>query len=150
MFSQNRNSGHNLQCRCVSATGHHHIRFDTLVVTCPLPDSNSFSAMYYCSVHCKPLWECMFSCNHNINVMPAAQAVIKNRQQAVCIWWKVNTYYISFLVHDMVEEARILVRETIVILLPNMGCKQIVQRRDLPAPRQFQRHLQPLGVLTEH
>ena len=50
----------------------------------------------------------------------------------------------------MVEEAGILVREAVVILLPDVGGEQIVQRGDLAPPRQFQGDLQPLGVLTEH
>src|ERR1039458_1100598 len=50
----------------------------------------------------------------------------------------------------MVEEAGILVRKAIVILLPDVGSKQIVQGGDLPAPWQFQRYFQPLGVLVEH
>ena len=50
----------------------------------------------------------------------------------------------------MVEEAGILVREAVVILLPDVGGEQIVQRRDLPAPGQLQRYLQPFGVLAEH
>jgi hypothetical protein len=37
-----------------------------------------------------------------------------------------------------------------MILLPDMGGKQIVQRGDFPPPRQLQRHLQPFGVLAEH
>src|SRR5665648_1141471 len=41
-------------------------------------------------------------------------------------------------------------REAVVILLPDVGGEQIVQRGDLPAPGQFQRYLQPLGVLAEH
>ena len=40
--------------------------------------------------------------------------------------------------------------ETVVILLPDMGGQQVVQRRDLPPPRQVARDLQPLGVLVEH
>ena len=41
-------------------------------------------------------------------------------------------------------------REAVVILLPDVGGEQIVQRRDLPPPGQFQTYLQPLGVLAEH
>src|SRR5208283_3776640 len=35
-------------------------------------------------------------------------------------------------------------------LLPDVGGEQIVQRGDLPPPGQFQRYLQPFGVLAEH
>ena len=50
----------------------------------------------------------------------------------------------------MVEETGILVREAVVVLLPDVGGEQIVQRGDLPPPGQFQGDLQPLGVLAEH
>ena len=40
--------------------------------------------------------------------------------------------------------------EAIVVLLPDMGGEQVVQRGDLPAPRQLRGDLQPLGVLVEH
>src|SRR5580704_2073637 len=41
-------------------------------------------------------------------------------------------------------------RKAVVVLLPDMGSEQIVERGDLPAPWKFQRHLEPLGVLAEH
>jgi hypothetical protein len=50
----------------------------------------------------------------------------------------------------VVEEPGVLMSEAVVILLPDVGREEIVQRRDLPAPRQLRRHLQPLGVLAEH
>ena len=50
----------------------------------------------------------------------------------------------------MIQESWVLVGKTIVILLPDVGSQQIIQGGDLPAPGQFQSHLQPLGVLAEH
>ena len=50
----------------------------------------------------------------------------------------------------MVEEAGVLVREPVVILLPDVRGEQIIQRRDFSTPRQFRRDLQPFGVLAEH
>ena len=47
-------------------------------------------------------------------------------------------------------KAGILVREAVVILPPDVRGQQVVQRRDLPPPRQVRRDLQPLGVLVEH
>ena len=40
--------------------------------------------------------------------------------------------------------------EAVVVLLPDVRGEQIVQRGDLAPPRQFERHLQPFGVLAEH
>ena len=57
---------------------------------------------------------------------------------------------LAFLLIDVVEKARILVGEAVVILLPDMRGEDVVQRRDLPAPGQLRANLQPLGVLAEH
>ena len=92
----------------------------------------------------------MFSRNYHVHIVPAAQAVVKNRQQAVGVGRQVNPHDIGLLVDDVVEEAGVLVGEAVVILLPDMGSQQVVQLRDLPAPRQLQRYLQPFGVLVEH
>jgi len=50
----------------------------------------------------------------------------------------------------MVEEAGVLMRESIVILAPHMRTQQVIQRCDLAAPNQAGRDLQPFGVLIEH
>ena len=150
MLAQNGNGGQNLQRGRVAAAGHHHVRLGVLVVAGPLPDANSFRAMHDCGVHGQPLREGVFAGHHHVDVMPAAQAVIKDRQQTIGIGREVDAHDIGLLVDDVVEETGILVREAVVILLPDVGGEQIVQRGDLPAPGQFQRDLQPLGVLAEH
>ena len=61
-----------------------------------------------------------------------------------------DAHDVGLLVDDVVEEAGILVREAVVILLPDMGGEQIVQRGDRPPPGQLRGDLQPLGVLAEH
>src|SRR5208337_207199 len=63
---------------------------------------------------------------------------------------QVDAHDIGLLVDHVVEKTGVLMREAVVILLPDVGGKQIVKRRDLPSPGQFQRNLQPLGVLAEH
>ena len=92
----------------------------------------------------------VFSRNDDVDVMPAAQAMIEDRQQAVGVGRKVHAHDIGLLVDDVVEEARILVREAVVILLPDVRGQQIVERGDLPPPRQLRCDLQPLGMLVEH
>ena len=98
----------------------------------------------------QPLREGVFAGNHHVDIVPAAQTVIKNRQQTIGIGRKVNAHDVGLLVDHVVEEAGILMREAVMILLPHMGGEQIVQRRDRPAPGQFRRYLQPLGMLAEH
>src|ERR1700691_2329359 len=117
----------NFQRRSVTAAGHYHIRLGILVVASPLPDANSFRAMNNSGVHGQPLRQGMLSCNHDVDVIPTTQAVIENRQQAVGVGWKIHAHDIGLLVDDMVEKSGILVREAVVILLPDMGGEQIVQ-----------------------
>ncbi len=50
----------------------------------------------------------------------------------------------------MIDEAGILVGEPVVILSPDVGRQQVVQRRDRGAPGDLAAHLQPLGMLVEH
>ena len=106
--------------------------------------------MHHRGVHGQPLRQRVFARNHHVDVMPAAQAVVEDRQQAIGVGRKINAHDIRLLVDHVVEKTGILVREAVVILLPDVGGEQIVQRGDLAAPGQLQRHLQPLGVLAEH
>src|ERR1700730_13434159 len=50
----------------------------------------------------------------------------------------------------MIDETRILVTESVMVLPPDMRGEQVVQRRDGPAPGNASSDLQPLGVLIEH
>ena len=101
-------------------------------------------------VHRQPLRQGVLARNHHIDVIPAAQAVIEDRQQAIGVGRQINAHDVGLLVDHVIEESRILMREAVVILLPHVRGEQIIQRRDLPAPGQFQRDLQPLGMLAEH
>src|SRR5664280_1510405 len=138
------------QRRGISTAGHYHIRLGILIVTCPFPDTNSFRTMNNCLFHCKPLRQRMFSCNHYVDIMPAAQAMIKDRQQTIGIRRQISTNNISLLIDNMVEETRILMCESVMILLPYMRSEQKVKRGYLSSPWQLQSYLQPLGMLAEH
>ncbi len=53
-------------------------------------------------------------------------------------------------VDGLVDEAGILMAEAVVILTPDMGGKQIVQRGNRSAPEDVVAPLEPPGVLVEH
>jgi hypothetical protein len=67
--------------------------------------------------------------------MAAAQAVVERRQQAIGVGRQIAPHDVRLLVDHMVEEARILMREAVVVLLPYMGGEQVVERGDLAPPR---------------
>jgi len=91
-----------------------------------------------------------FAGHHDVDVIAAAQAVVKHREQAVRIGRQVDPHDIGLLVDDMIEEPGILMGEAVVILLPHVRGQQIVERGNRPPPGQFPAHLEPLRVLTEH
>src|ERR1035438_3796609 len=126
MLVKNGNCCQYFQRWSISTTSHYHIRLRVLIVAGPFPDANPFCAMHNCLIHSQPLGEWMFSGNHHVDIMPAAKAMVKDRQQAIGIGRQVNTYYIGFLIDNMVEEAWILACESVVILLPHVGGQQIL------------------------
>ena len=98
----------------------------------------------------QPLGHRALARDDDVHVVAAAEAVVEDRQQAVRVGRQVDADDAGFLVDDVVEEAGVLVGEAVVILLPDMGGEQVIQRGDIPPPRQLRGDLQPLGVLVEH
>ncbi len=76
--------------------------------------------------------------------------MIEYRQKTIRIWWQIASDDARLLVDHMVEKTWILMREAVVVLLPDVRRQKKIQRRDWPSPRQFLDDLQPFGVLAEH
>ena len=150
MLAQDGDGGERFQRRHVAAAGHDHVGLTALVIARPMPDADALGAVLDGGVHCQPLRRRVFAGDHDVDIVAAAQAMVHHRQQAVGIRRQINAHDLGLLVHDVVDEAGILVREAVVILAPDMRRQQIVQRGDLPPPRQLRCDLQPLGVLVEH
>ena len=55
-----------------------------------------------------------------VDVVAAAQAMIRHRQEAVCVGRQIDAHDVGFLVGDMIDEAGILVGEAVVVLPPDM------------------------------
>ena len=86
----------------------------------------------------------------DVDAVPTAQAVIGDVEQRIGIRRKIDTNDFGLLVHHMIDEAGVLMAETVVVLPPDMGGEQVVQRSDRTAPDDLFRRLQPFGVLVEH
>ena len=71
-------------------------------------------------------------------------------QQRVGIRREIDPDDLGALVRDMIDETGVLVRETVVILPPNVRCQKIIQRRNRTPPGYIARRLQPFRVLIEH
>ncbi len=78
------------------------------------------------SFHVEPLQFGLLASHDDIHVMPAAEAVVSHREQTICIGWQINTHHVRFLIHHDVNKARVLMRESIVVLPPYVGGEQII------------------------
>ncbi len=126
-FSQDGYGSKCLQRRCITGTSHDHIRFTSLVIACPVNDAKTLCAQVDCFFHGEPLRTRVLGSNHDIDIVAASQAVIHCTQQAVGIRRQIDAHHISLLVCNVVHEARILMGEAIVVLLPDMRCQDEVQ-----------------------
>jgi hypothetical protein len=88
--------------------------------------------------------------NDNVHIVLTAKAVVHRREQTVGIRRKINANNFRALVGDDVKEAGVLVSETIVILSPDSGCEEDVERSNLLSPFDFETLLDPLAVLVDH
>src|SRR6266702_3108504 len=80
MLAQEIDRRKRLQCWDISCTGHHRIRFASLVVRGPLPDSDSIRAVLDGRFHIEPLQRRLLSSNDDVDVVPAAEAMISYRK----------------------------------------------------------------------
>ena len=150
VLAQQIDGSEGLQGRHIATTGHDYVRLSALIVTGPLPDTNAGRAVFDRLIHGEPLRRRLFPDDDHVDIVPAAQAVVCDAQQAVGIGRQINANDLCFLVDRVVDETGVLVRETIVILPPHMAGEQIVERCDGPAPRNVVADFEPLGVLIEH
>ena len=114
-----------LQCRCVSCAGHDYIGLCALVGGSPLPDADSLGAVLYCLLHGEPLGPRVLGCNHHVDIIAAPDAVVIAGEEAVGVWRQVEAHHVGLLVGHMVKEARVLMCEAVVVLLPNVGSKDV-------------------------
>ena len=150
VLAEDRDGAQDLQGRGVSAAGHDDVGLGALVVAGPVPDADPLGAVHGGGFHGQPLGHGAFPGDDDVDVVAAAQAVVEDRQQAVRVGRQVDADDAGFLVDDVVEEAGVLVGEAVVVLLPDVGGEQVVQRGDVPPPGQLRGDLQPFGVLVEH
>ena len=53
--------------------------------------------------------------------------MVRNRNQHIGIGREIDPYDLRLLVHDMIDETRVLMAETVVVLPPNMGSEKVIQ-----------------------
>ena len=92
----------------------------------------------------------MLGGHDDVDIVPAADAVVKAAEQAVCVRRQIDAHDVGLLIRYVVEEAGVLVREAVVVLLPHVRGEHVVERGDVLPPRKLVTDLEPLGVLRDH
>ncbi len=127
MLTEQIHGGESFERWNISGAGHHHVGLRPLIIRSPLPNTDSARAMLDGGIHIEKLQCRLLSGDDYVDIVSAAQAVIGHGEQRVCIRWQIDADDVSFLVHNVVDEAGILVGEAVVVLAPDVGGKQIVQ-----------------------
>ena len=120
-FAEDSHSREGFKRRGIAAAGHDDIRLLALIVARPLPDTDTLGAVLDSLLHCQPLLSRMLGGYQHVDIVAAADAVVKAGQQAVGIRRQVQAHNVGLLVGDVIQEARILMRKAVVILLPYVG-----------------------------
>ena len=98
----------------------------------------------------EPLRRGLLSGHDQVDVIPAAQAMVGHREQSVGVRRQIDAHHVGLLVHQVIDEAGVLMAEAVVILPPHQRTEQVIERGDGLAPGNLSRDLQPLGVLVGH
>ncbi|OIQ69769.1 hypothetical protein GALL_486260 [mine drainage metagenome] len=150
MLAQQHGGGQRLLGGHVARAGHDDIRLDACIVARPVPGADAFGAVQHGGIHVQELQMLLLVADDDVDIVGALETMVGDRQQAVHIGRKVDTRDIGAFVDDQVEEARILMREAIVVLPPHGRGDEQIERRHRCAPGHRLGHGQPFGMLVEH
>ena len=148
-LAQQAYGGQSLHGGHVAAAGHDHFRA-AFVVRGPLPDAEARGAVGDRFVDGEPLRGGLLAGDDQVDVVPAAQAVVGYREQRVGVGRQIDAHHVGLLVQQVIDEAGVLVREAVVVLPPDQRTEQVVELSDGLAPGNLARGLEPLGVLVHH
>ena len=83
-------------------------------------------------IHIQPLRRGLLAGHDDVDVIAAAQAMIGHRKQSVRVGRQIHAHHVGFLIHHVIDETRVLMAESVVILTPDVRRQQVIQRRDRP------------------
>src|ERR1039458_607446 len=101
-------------------------------------------------IHVQPLELRLLAACNNIDVIAAAQTMVKDAQQAVAVRWIVHADRLTPARQCIVYISGRLMAEAVVIVSPGMTGEQNIQGRERPAPGESFALLKPFGVLGGH
>ena len=120
LLAQDRRGRERLERRDVAAAGEHDVGLAAVVVRGPLPDPDAAGAVHDRVVHRQVVQRRLLAGDDHVDVVAAAQAVVGDRQERVRVGRQVDADDLRLLVHDVVDEAGVLVREAVVVLAPDV------------------------------
>ena len=102
VLAQQVDGSQRFQRRDVAAAGHDDVGFAAFVVARPIPDADSGRAMLDRRIHIQILQRGLLAGDDHVHVIPAAQAVIGHREQAVRVGRQIHAHDVRFLIdhHD--------------------------------------------------
>ena len=108
MLAQQVGSSEDLQGRNVTGGGQYHVWFASPVGAGPLPYAEASGAVHDRLSHGQILQGGLLAGHDDIHIVPGAQAVVCDRQQAVGVGRKIDPNGVGLLVDGMVDEAWVL------------------------------------------
>ena len=123
VLAQERGGGERLERRDVAAAAEDDVGLAALVVRGPLPDPEPARAVDDRVVHREVVERRLLARDDHVDVVAAAQAVVGDREQRVRVRRQVDADHLGLLVDDVVDEARVLVREAVVVLAPDVRAR---------------------------
>ena len=122
-----------------------------VIVAGPAPQANPLGHMGARLLEREVLEMGLFVANDDVADVGFHQGLLGNGQQAVGVGGQIDPHHVAALVAGQVNEARILVGETVVVLSPNRAGDQAGPGGDRRPPGgMVYAALQPFGVLVEH
>ena len=112
--------GQGLERRDVARARHDHVGLALHVRAGPVPSPQSPRAVRDRIIHREVVQSRLLAGHDHVDVVAAAQAVIADREQRVRVRREVHANDLALLVHGVVDEARVLVGEPVVVLAPHV------------------------------
>src|SRR5580692_244321 len=129
LLAKNGGRGKSLHGYDIAGTGYHCVGLAAFVVARPRPDADAFFAVFDRRVHIEILQMGLLVSDDHIHVVNAPQTMVSRAQQAIHVRGQVNAGYRRTLVRHDVQKTRILMREAVVVLAPNGGGDEKIERR---------------------
>mmetsp|Transcript_51662 Transcript_51662/g.137898 ORF Transcript_51662/g.137898 Transcript_51662/m.137898 type:complete len:255 (+) Transcript_51662:426-1190(+) len=104
-----------------------------ILSACPRPDASTLRHMCLGIAQTQPLWHRVLSSDYQVHLVARLQAIPRDCQQCVRVRRKEHICD-RWFGHDVVDEARALVRVSVVVLAPSVRRQDVVQRRDSLPP----------------